>query len=541
MFDQLAAAFSSNEFIPHGHCFLWQPRVLWLHVLSDVGIGLSYYSIPVSLVYVARKRPDLPFRYLFALFSLFIVLCGSTHFFNIWVLWNPDYVPEGIVKAMTALASAFTAVVVWKIMPMALTMPSPAQLQEMNTQLKETNLRVEREVAKRTAELHDTESKLRQAQKMEAIGSLTGGMAHDFNNLLSVVIGNLDAVVERVDGAARQLSQQALDAALRGADLTRRLLAFARRQPLQPQHVDVNKLVDGITKLLSRTLGENIQITFNPASDAWLVVADAVQLEASLTNLATNARDAMPNGGRLTITTGNRVLDEQYARQHPEVVAGDYVMIEVSDTGTGMTPDVAARIFEPFFTTKEIGKGSGLGLSMVYGYAKQSGGHVNVYSEVGIGTTFRLYLPRALGEAVAPTQSAEPAPAKQGHETVLVVEDNDAVRRVVVRQLGELGYHVLESVDAAAALEILTAGTRVDLLFTDIVMPGKLNGLDLARVAMGRWPSLKIVLTSGFPETKVDGFAEPMTSGLRLLSKPYRKDELARVLRSALEGSAEAS
>src|SRR5512134_1780554 len=254
MFDQLAVAFSSNEFIPHGHCFLWQPRVLWLHVLSDIGIGVSYYSIPVSLVYVARKRPDLPFRYLFALFSLFILLCGSTHFFNIWVLWNPDYVPEGIVKATTALASAFTAVVVWKIMPMALTMPSPAQLQEMNAQLKETNLRVEREVAKRTAELHDTESKLRQVQKMEAIGSLTGGMAHDFNNLLSVVIGNLDALVERVDGGARQLAQQGLDAALRGADLTRRLLAFARRQPLQPQHVDVNKLVDGITKLLSRTL-----------------------------------------------------------------------------------------------------------------------------------------------------------------------------------------------------------------------------------------------------------------------------------------------
>jgi CheY-like chemotaxis protein len=262
------------------------------------------------------------------------------------------------------------------------------------------------------------------------------------------------------------------------------------------------------------------------------VVVDPVQLESSLTNLATNARDAMRGGGQLLIVTGNRFLDPDYAAQHAEVQPGDYAMIEVSDTGTGMPPEVATRIFEPFYTTKEQGRGTGLGLSMVFGFMKQSGGHINVYSEVGIGTTFRLYLRRAGADVAAEREAVPAALVRGGEETVLVLEDNASLRRVVVRQLGELGYRVIEAEDAQAALDLL-ASEKVDLLFTDIVMPGGTNGYEIARAALSRWPAIKVVLTSGFPENKVNGDARP--GHLRLLSKPYRREELGRVIREVLD------
>ena len=384
-------------------------------------------------------------------------------------------------------------------------------------------------------ERRQTEAQLHHAQKMEAIGNLTGGMAHDFNNLLAVVIGNLDVLrgLMKENATVDDLAGEALDAALRGADLTRRLLAFARNQPLKPAPIDANHLVDEITRLLSRTLGEQIKIVVRLTPNVWPVIADPAQLEAAITNLATNARDAMPEGGQLTIVTGNRQLDADYAALHPEVVPGDYAMIEVSDTGTGMPPEVAARIFEPFFTTKGEGKGTGLGLSMVFGFMKQSGGHINVYSEPGVGTTFRLYLPRAEAAAAAETASAtEEIPLGNG-ERVLAVEDNGALRRIVVRQLAELGYRVLEAENAVAALALLEK-EPVDLLFTDVIMPGELSGLQLVRFASSRWPRLRIVLTSGFPGTKLGGSLEATTT--RLLSKPYRKADLARELRAALEG-----
>ena len=279
------------------------------------------------------------------------------------------------------------------------------------------------------------EAQLHHAQKMEAIGNLTGGMAHDFNNMLGVIIGNVDLLrdLRKDDTDVDELTREALDAAFRGADLTRRLLAFARRQPLRPQRVDVNDLISGITRLLSRTLGEDIEITLELSPEAWPIMVDPAQLESSLTNLATNARDAMPGGGRLIMVTGNRSLDADYAAQHPEVSAGGYVMIEVSDTGTGMTPEVISRIFEPFFTTKSRDKGTGLGLSMVFGFIKQSGGHISVYSEPGIGTTFRLFLPR-MTEELQIVEGYTAAPLVHGNgETVLVVEDNTALRRVVTR------------------------------------------------------------------------------------------------------------
>lgn len=396
-------------------------------------------------------------------------------------------------------------------------------------ELARSNETLRREVAERK----QAEAHLAQAQKMEAIGNLSGGMAHDFNNLLGVIIGNLDMVCDLTKGNAEidELAGDALDAALRGAELTRRLLAFARRQPLSPARIDVNTLVDGITKLLARTLGEAVVVSVKLSPDLWPVVADQAQLEAALTNLATNARDAMPKGGDLTIVTGNRQLDRDYASQHPEVVPGDHVMIAVGDTGTGMPPDVAARIFEPFFTTKAVGEGTGLGLSMVFGFMKQSGGHINVYSEPGIGTTFRLYLPRAAEGSVADTHSVVDQEPRGRGEIVLVVEDNARLRRVVTRQLTELGYSIREADNAAAALASLEQG-QVDLLFSDIVMPGELNGIELTRAVRSRWPHIRVVLTSGFA-ANING---PADDGVRLLIKPYRKAELARALHDSLRG-----
>jgi PAS domain S-box-containing protein len=382
-------------------------------------------------------------------------------------------------------------------------------------------------------ELRSVEERLQQAQRMDAIGQLTGGMAHDFNNLLGIIIANLDLMKLEggLDTGQQELVTEAIDAAMRGADLTRRLLAFARRQRLQPERVVVNDLVSSIVGLLSRTLGENIPITTTLGADLWPVSVDPAQLESAIVNLATNARDAMPRGGRLLIATANRVLDEEYAAGHEELNPGDYVMVEVSDTGDGIPPDVLQRVFEPFFTTKEPGKGTGLGLAMVFGFVKQSGGHINVYSEVGRGTTFRLYLPRDKTGISTGSEIERGPAAAGGSETVLVVEDNDALRRVVRRQLSQLGYDVIDTDNAVAALAIMEQQV-VDLLLTDIVMPGEIDGVELARTAMARWPAIKVVLTSGFPENRLSG--EPII-GLRLLGKPYRRDELARTLREILD------
>lgn len=393
------------------------------------------------------------------------------------------------------------------------------------------------QVGQRTAELERTAAQLHQAQKMEAIGNLTGGMAHDFNNLLSVVIGSLDLLKEQVsdDPDAVALADTALQAGIRGAELTRQLLAFARRQPLEPKLIDINVLVSDMTRLLRRTLGENVETTLIAAPDAWPVVIDPAQLNAAIANLATNARDAMPNGGRLTIETKNTHLDADYTILNPEATPGDYVLIEVSDTGTGMPPETLAHAFDPFFTTKEVGRGTGLGLSMVFGFVKQSQGHIKIYSEVGQGTTIRIYLPRAKPGREAPAAVVPPAPLRKGQETILVVEDNSDVRLTVAKQLVDLGYTVVEAGNARAALAILkNPDVKIDLLFTDLIMPGGMNGDELARAAAAARPGLKVLFTSGYPGSALrDG--DRLADGEHLLSKPYRKQELARKLAEILD------
>ena len=328
------------------------------------------------------------------------------------------------------------------------------------------------------------EDQLRHSQKMEALGHLTGGLAHDFNNLLAIIIGNLDVLAELRPGDAEQteLVQGAISAALSGSELTKRLLAFARRQPLLPEQVDLNMLVEEISMLLKRTLGQDIAVGLDLDRSIAPVTVDRVQLETAIANLANNARDAMPNGGRLLIATHTAHLDADYAAHHAEVVPGSYVAIEVSDSGQGMTPEVAARIFEPFYTTKAPGKGTGLGLSMVFGFMKQSGGHINVYSEPGRGTTFRLYLRPASTVGVAEDVEAPPLqPEAEAHETILVVEDNSQLRQIVVKQLIGLGFEVFEVDNAKRALELLALKGKVDLLFTDVVLPGEMDGCALAR------------------------------------------------------------
>jgi PAS domain S-box-containing protein len=383
------------------------------------------------------------------------------------------------------------------------------------------------------------EQKLQQAQKMEAVGNLTGGLAHDFNNLLLVIIGNLDLLSLDVAGnaAAEEKIETILEASLRGAELTKQMLAFSRRQPLQPKRVDVNALVDDTMRLLMRTLGETITYNVRLEKDLWPVFVDQGQLESALVNIAINARDAMAGGGRLTIATSNEHIDADFAARHVEFAAGDYVMITITDTGTGMPPDVVARIFEPFFTTKAPGKGTGLGLSMVYGFMKQSRGHISAYSEVGLGTTFKLYLPcdaaaRAQAKQQDAVQAPAVAPARPG-EVILVVDDNKDVRTAVCAQLSNLGYDVHDADTAAAALERL-ATLRVDLVFTDMVMPGGLSGKDLADRARAKFPGIKVLFTSGFPgKTFADG--TELQPGDRLLSKPYRKNDLAQAIRDLLD------
>ena len=387
------------------------------------------------------------------------------------------------------------------------------------------------------AERERVEGVLRQAQKMEAMGQLTGGIAHDFNNLLQVIMGNLEVLQRRKlvtsDDATRMIAS-ARRGAERAATLTQRLLAFARRQPLDPKPFDVNKLVNGMSELLHRTLGEAIRIETVQAGGIWRVHADANQLENALLNLAVNARDAMDSGGKLTIETANVLLDERYADAN-EIPAGQYVMIAVSDTGQGMTDEVAAKAFEPFFTTKDVGKGSGLGLSQVYGFIKQSGGHAKIYSEPGQGTTIKLYLPRfARGDDAETAVPAPASPRGQADRLILVVEDDEDVRAHGVAMLKELGYAVIEAADGAEALRVLEANHEVRLLFTDVGLPGPFNGRQLADEARRRSPALEVLFTTGYARNAIvhHGRLDP---GVDLITKPFTFAALASKVHAIFE------
>jgi nitrogen-specific signal transduction histidine kinase/CheY-like chemotaxis protein len=394
--------------------------------------------------------------------------------------------------------------------------------------------RVEREIR-----LAEAEEALRQAQKMEAVGQLTGGIAHDFNNLLTGVIGSLDLLKRKLDmGKVDQLERHAdvaLASANRAAALTHRLLAFSRRQPLDPKPVAANALVRGMEELLRRTIGESIELGFSLENALWPTLCDAHQLENAILNLAINARDAMPGGGTLTIETCNAELDEADVRQQAGLEPGDYVCVAVSDTGTGMPPDVIARAFEPFFSTKPIGQGTGLGLSMIYGFAQQSGGYLRIRSEVDSGTTVSIFLPRHHANPVTATGPAATAPAiPRAHagETILVVEDEAAVRALVVEVLTELGYHVLEAEDGPEGLKVLVSDARIDLLVTDVGLPG-INGRQLADAARDRRRGLKVLFMTGYAGKDADA-GDFLEAGMELITKPFAVDDLAQRVRAMI-------
>jgi signal transduction histidine kinase/ActR/RegA family two-component response regulator len=411
---------------------------------------------------------------------------------------------------------------------------SEERLRRSEASLRELNETLEARVRQRTDELMAAEGQLRQMQKMEAIGQLTGGLAHDFNNLLAGISGSLEMMQTRMGqgrlGDVGRYMTVAQGAAKRAAALTHRLLAFSRRQTLDPRPTDVNRLVSGMEELVRRTIGPQVALDVVAAAGLWPTLIDPGQLENALLNLCINARDAMPAGGCITIETGNRWVDRAYAARC-EIPEGQYLSVCVTDTGKGMPPEVVARVFEPFFTTKPLGEGTGLGLSMIYGFARQSGGHVRIQSEVGLGTTVCLYLPRHHGAAEADAGADETARlGRVGRgETVLVVDDEPSVRMLVVDVLTEMGYATVEAADGAAGLKVLQSGVRIDLLVTDVGLPGGMNGRQMADAARARRPDLKVLFITGHAECAVIGDAR-LGTGMQVLTKPFAMDALgARV------------
>ena len=407
--------FDTAALTPHGYCLSWEPGLIALHVVSDGLIVASYYSIPLAIALLLLRRGDVAFSWMAWLFAIFIMACGTTHLMSIWTLWYPDYLTDGLVKMVTAVASVMTAVALWPLLPRLVAVPSPAVLLLANERLTEQIAERDAAVAAlrvETAERVRAEEMLRQSQKMEAVGQLTGGIAHDFNNLLQVIQANLEAVSARLGGAdpLRRNIDRAMAGAEKGGALTQQLLAFARRQSLQPMPFNVADRIAASAEMLRGMLGGEITLETHCADQLWSANADPHQLETALLNLAINARDAMPNGGRLMISAENATLDAATVARLPDVDAGEYVRIVVSDTGSGMTPEVREAAFEPFFTTKPIGQGSGLGLSQVYGFVKQSRGHITLDSTPGDGTTVALYLRRATAEiARAEATTSQPA------------------------------------------------------------------------------------------------------------------------------------
>ncbi|WIG97420.1 response regulator [Myxococcus sp. SDU36] len=408
------------------------------------------------------------------------------------------------------------------------------ELRQYKDHLEELVRERTRALEESEAERRQTEAALRQAQKMEAVGKLTGGVAHDFNNLLQVIGGNLQLLSQDVgdNAQAQRRLTTAVGAVERGARLASQLLAFARRQPLNPTVINLGRLVRDMDDLLRRALGEDVALETVIGGGLWNTFVDPNQLENVILNLAINARDAMSGEGRLTVEAGNAMLDDHYAQLHPDVVPGQHVLLAISDTGCGMPPQVMERAFEPFFTTKPEGRGTGLGLSMVYGFVKQTGGHVKIYSEVGHGTTIKIYLPRSL-QAELPRPEVVPEQVEGGNETLLVVEDDAEVRATAVEMLTELGYRVLKASDGQSALAVIQSGIPVDLIFTDVVMPGPVRSPELARKAKALCPDLEVLFTSGYTENAIvhGGRLDP---GVLLLSKPYRREDLARKIRQLL-------
>ncbi len=541
----------SKEFMPHGMCYLWDPAVLWLSVISDSLIAAAYYAIPFLLFYFARRRRDVAFKGIFVAFGIFILACGTTHLMGAVTVWDPIYRLEGVIKAITAAASVATFAMLVPMMPSLIVLPSPAQLAKVNQSLereieerraaeeevRRINEELEERVARRTVERRSLEDQLIQSQKMEAVGRLAGGVAHDFNNLLTVILGYTEMLRDRVgrDSTAIEYSDEIRCAAERASSLTNQLLAFSRRQVAVPRVVDLNTIVQGIDRMLRRIIGEDIQLVARLSPGIPAVKVDPSHIDQVIMNLAVNSRDAMPEGGTLTIETAEVDLTAEYADRHIGVEAGHYVLLAVSDTGTGMDAATRARVFEPFFTTKEIGKGTGLGLSIVYGIVKQNGGEILVYSEPGRGTAFKIYLPAVMESAEAVVREGEDSTPVPSTETILLVEDEPQVRSLTRTMLARLGYRVLEAESGDEALRIASGHEGpLDLLLTDVVMP-RMGGTDLARHVQSTRPGVRVLYMSGYTDNGVIDQGM-LTADTPFIQKPFTSAALSRKVREVLRG-----
>jgi len=532
-------------------CYLWEPAVLWLNVISDSLIAASYYAIPFLLFFFAKRRRDVGFQAIFVAFGLFILACGTTHLMGAITVWTPVYRLEGLIKGVTAFASLATFAMLVPMMPTLISLPSPAQLarinEDLNREVKERrsaeeevrkiNDDLEARVALRTAEYRDLQDQLLQAQKMEAVGRLAGGVAHDFNNLLTVILGYNELLSEqlRLHPSAVEYSDEIRHAAQRASSLTNQLLAFSRRQVAVPRVVDLNEIVESIDKMLRRIIGEDVQLELRLAEGIPAVKVDPSHIDQVIMNLAVNSRDAMPGGGTLTIETSDVQLTDEYAGRHIGVEPGRYVMLAVSDTGIGMDSATKARLFEPFFTTKEKGKGTGLGLSIVYGIVKQNGGEILVYSEMGRGTAFKIYLP-AVNAAAESLEREEVEPLTgTADETILLVEDDPQVRSLSRTMLTRLGYRVFEAETADQAIGIATSlQGPLDLLLTDVVMP-RVNGTELAHQLLAIRPDVRVLYMSGYTDGGVIDQGM-LSADTPFIQKPFTAEALNRKIRDVLRG-----
>ena len=522
----LLRPFFDGSYAPHGYCLLWQPELIWTHVVADSLIALAYFSIPVALIVLLKKRQDVAFGWIFWLFALFITACGATHVMAIWTLWNGNYGVEALIKGVTAIASVATAVVLWPLLPKLIALPSPAKLRTVNADL-------ERMVQQRDQAILDlqdqsrqrerAEAALVQSQKLEAVGQLAGGIAHDFNNLLQAISGSLEMTLRHPDDPKRitRWSQQALKAVESGQSLTSRLLAFARIQHLALAPMRVVPLIEGMSEMIQRSIGPMIELKIESENPRATAVADRTQLELAILNLAINARDAMPDGGVLEISTMARS-----GKVHADLPEGDYLEIAVRDTGTGMSPEVLNRAVEPFFTTKGIGKGTGLGLSMVFGVVAQSGGAVTIESEPDKGTTVRLLL-RQADEAAADDRlgaHVRDHDASLSGRTVLLIDDDDRVREIMADTLGDAGARVVSAPNGEAGLRLF-ANEKPDLIVVDFAMPG-INGAEVARRARQLDANIPVIIVSGFAESAK--LVEITGPDVDLLRKPFRNAELLK-------------